>query len=701
MAIKILAVLLALMTATLFAVGLYNVNKVKPEFPVPTQPQEKKVCNEGVYDLQPQDILVDPNGEVKSIAEAKQLLKTRGGSDAVTVWFKGGDYLITEPLLFTSQDRGNVTYRNMPGEAVYFSGAVPISGWQADTVNGVACWSKQMDTTEANWYFKSLYHPTQQLRRPQYPTDGYLFVEKPDRTLSRYTQDNTPWEYTRGDMAFYAKAGDLRNFYHIDDVTVRIMHYWKDEIMNAVSYDAASRMLQLRRPSSMIIRENDRYILENVFESLNAPGEWYLDSQSGKLWYIPFAGEQMGSAVLYAGKTELLLQIDGASNLSFKGITFRNTEWNIPKIPAGESWLGNDMDFPQAAYDVTPAIEVQNARLVVFEGCNFKNIGSSALRFGVNVQDCAVRACRFFEIGGIAVYIRGENLAKDAPTVTRNITVTDNHIYRYGRRFFNAIGILLIHANSCELSNNEIHDGFYTGISVGWVWGYTDNVTDNIQVKDNLIYDIGQGWLSDMGGIYTLGMQPNTVLSGNVIHNVAADPLEGGYGGWGIYLDEGSSGILVENNLCYDMGSQGFHQHYGKENKIRNNIFALNKEGQFLVSRKEDHTSLYLEGNILVGDKQLMYKDPKTGQFKDNKNLYFDYSCCVEVFSGKSMKLFDNKDILLMKLSGYYNDAVFADPWFRDAKGFDFTLAVNSPAIQKIGFVPWDYSKAGTITKLN
>lgn len=89
-----------------------------------------------------------------------------------------------------------------------------------------------------------------------------------------------------------------------------------------------------------------------------------------------------------------------------------------------------------------------------------------------------------------------------------------------------------------------------------------------------------------MGGIYTLGIQPDTVISGNVIYNVGCDEGSYGYGGWGIYLDEGSSGMLVENNLVYDCSSQTFHQHYGKDNLIRNNIFAFGEEGAFRISKK-------------------------------------------------------------------------------------------------------------------
>ena len=148
--------------------------------------------------------------------------------------------------------------------------------------------------------------------------------------------------------------------------------------------------------------------------------------------------------------------------------------------------------------------------------------------------------------------------------------------------------------------NNEIHDGYYTGISVGWVWGYAYHATKNITIHRNLIYNIGQGWLSDMGGIYMLGKQPGTSLTENVIHNVAADPGEGGYGGWGIYLDEGSSYMAVEKNLVYACGNQSFNVHYGEGNVIRNNIAALSAEGLMSpgIDKGETHATALYYNNI-------------------------------------------------------------------------------------------------------
>jgi hypothetical protein len=132
---------------------------------------------------------------------------------------------------------------------------------------------------------------------------------------------------------------------------------------------------------------------------------------------------------------------------------------------------------------------------------------------------------------------------------------------------------------------------------------------------------------------------------------------------------------------------------------IKNNIFAFGGEGQFRITRNEDHNSLFLYNNILVGDDTPMYWET-TGLdwFKDDNNLYWDYNTFGKtVYSGGSTNIFNSENILGMYGRGYYNNAVLADPLFQDAENRDFTLAENSPAIDA-GFEPFDYD-AGTITE--
>ncbi|MCL2301603.1 MAG: hypothetical protein FWC27_15800 [Firmicutes bacterium] len=179
-----------------------------------------------------------------------------------------------------------------------------------------------------------------------------------------------------------------------------------------------------------------------------------------------------------------------------------------------------------------------------------------------------------------------------------------------------------------------------------------------------------------------------------------ADPLQGGYGGCGIYPDEGTSGMLIEKNLVYNCG-ECFSQHYGRENLVRNNIFAFADDGVAGVHRKEEHIGAIFERNIVVSEGQALYRALAAGKFRDDGNLFYDYANPRRPFSAKQ-KGHDFGDRLYsgdVRGLGYYNNALFADPLFRDPKNGDFTLALNSPAVTQLGFEAWDYSQAGRLAE--
>ena len=702
--------------ATMFT-AIFSQPSIVPEFPEVNQ-TEKSAFDEGEFVPGEYDIVVSPRGDdsaegtldnpLRTVYAAKEKVKALKGADcgAVTVWLREGVYVIDDTLVFDSSDCPNVVYRSYPGEDVAFSGSKEISGnWQHTQINGVDALVTDVAVDSEDDYFRSLFKDGKRLSRSNYPKQGVLKVADPFEGEG-VPSDWSP-EFFTHTVAFGAHTEDLIDFANVSDVDVRLMHFWCDELLPLRSVDMSTGRIETSKISSMTIRVDDNYVFENVREALSLPGEWYLDRTEGKLYYVPQEGDTAENTELYAGGCEQLIRMSGAENISFQGINFENTDWE--RIDG--TFFGRDMfvshpaydnieyggPHPQAAFEVPAAVYISACSGIDFTDCRFENISYTAVKFDAASKDCNITACRFNEIGANAVFIHGDFVV---PATTQNINVTDCHISNYGRIFNNAIGILLTHAVDCELSNNEIHDGWYTGISVGWNWGYSDNPTNNIKICDNLIYNIGNGWLSDMGGIYTLGIQPDTVISGNVIYNVGCDEGEYGYGGWGIYLDEGSSGILVEKNLVYDCSSQTFHQHYGKDNTVTNNIFAFGGEGAFIISRHEEHNSLFLENNILVTDNSMMYaRTIESDWFVDNANLYWDYKNGGNVISGYSMSLFDRKSIPLMVGRGYYNNGVFTDPLFKDAANRDFTLATNSPALD-IGFEPWEYN-AGTVTLLD
>ena len=573
----------------------------------------------------------------------------------------------------------------------------PVRGFVETTENGVRVFAADIPSELAKLKpYAAFAADGKMLNRPRLPKTGFYNVKgSPDFDMFATNQ------YARQDAMIYGE-GEVPVMKYPKVAQVRAFHYWTDELCYVESVDYENRVIRLKnQPLFSMVRENSRtegarWYLDNVFEALDTPSEYYITPDCGKLYYVPFDGESADDLTIYLSTSESLLELDGCSNISFEGIEFKGSDRDKLHILRSHS---------QAASDIPCAVEIDDSADILFRNCRFADIGLSCVGIDNGSHDITVEGCEFAGIGGNPVYIKGRNLKQSdwrttypngkqvnnvEPDIQHKIKIVGNHIHDYGRVYMNACGIVLRYAYDCDLSDNHIHDGYYTGISCGWVWGYAAHATNHVRIERNHIHDIGKTLLSDMGGIYTLGHQEGTVIRGNRIHNIEMDS----YGGWGVYLDEGSSDILVEDNIAYDLTAQPFHQHYGANNLVRRNIFAFGEGGAFIVTRKGEHLSVILERNILVSDGSAIYAKPAEGfHITDCMNLVWNYA--GEALSGQmnfdvykreySFPKENQRTPEQMKAGGLFNGVIVADPKFRDVKARDFTLADDSPA-KALGF---------------
>lgn len=518
---------------------------------------------------------------LRTLYAAQERLRGMKGDELVRVFLREGLYELSTPLSFTHRDRGNVTFQAYPGETAVLTGARPVHGWGLVERNGQTLWKAALEGGTP----RSLYGAGGERPSARWPKVGTLAVAQ--------ALGNTDTLFVRH-RAFLADPAQLPE--RLDGALLRLTHAWKDELSGIRAYKASSGRVDLNRSTSLTVFPGDPFWLENVLHAPFADSEWAYDASEGALYYAPLPGEAIDSTSLHAAVQTRLLTLDGASNIAFEGLVFARTNWAIPH-------RDREPDFAQAAYDADACVFVRNSRGISFERCTFEAIGAGCIRLDRQVRDVSIRACGFFDIGAQAVYVHGRNV-RDRAQTTHAVEISDNRIQGYGRRFLNAAAILIIHARDVSVLHNEISDGYYTAISGGWVWGSGFQVTDNLQIRNNRIHDIGKGVLSDMGGIYLLGAQPRTVVSDNVISGVNAAV----YGGWGIYLDEGASGITVVRNLAYQCSHQGFHQHNGVNNLVLNNIFACNRDGQVGASDRRGAGTFVLRHNLLVGSEPFFYR---------------------------------------------------------------------------------------------
>jgi len=147
------------------------------------------------------------------------------------------------------------------------------------------------------------------------------------------------------------------------------------------------------------------------------------------------------------------------------------------------------------------------------------------------------------------------------------------------------------------VSSNEIRDLPYTGISVGWSWNPMPTVCEGHLIAANNIHHVMQ-LLSDGGGIYTLGRQPGTVLRGNIIHDVPTN--SGRAESNGVFMDEGSSEMLLENNIIYNVAKSPIRFHQAHKNTLRNNQLVSKPKIPPFRYNNTNEKILIMQGNKAI-----------------------------------------------------------------------------------------------------
>jgi hypothetical protein len=632
------------------------------------------------------------DGPFATIARARAAVRqskaAAGGlRQPVTVLIRGGTYFLREPLAFTPDDSGTdrcpVTYAAYGHERVVISGGRRVTGWKPVTVGDKHLWAAPIpEARGGQWFFRQLWVNGQRRFRARHPNKGYLRVASVPETTP-------PASWESGQTSFEFRPGDLTRRLATGGAEVVVMNRWVESHLPITQVDEARHRVTFAKRSVFQLEPGDPYYVENAFDALDAPGEWYLDRQAGLLYYLPMPGENLRRAEVIAPVLAQLVRFEGrpeagiyVQHLIFRGLTFSHTEWWFPEhapVPSSQPEVGG---FAQAAIGVPGAVHEDGARDCAFEGCTVAHIGNYAIELARGCQNNRIAGSDLFDLGAGGIKIGETSVRSDEAEQTYGNTVSDCQIHDGGRIFPSAVGLWIGQSYSNRITRNHLHDFYYTGFSVGWTWGYGPTLARGNIIEGNRVHHIGVRSdgdgpiLSDMGGIYTLGVQPGTVVRSNVFHDIAGFR----YGGWGIYFDEGSSSILAEGNLVYRTTHGGFHQHYGRENIVRNNIFALGRDAQIQRTRPESHRSFTFERNIVYWREG----DLLTGNFSDfqfafDHNLYWRAGGGDIRFDGLSWDQWREK--------GMDPHSRIADPGFIAPEKGDFRLKPDSPAL-KIGFVP-------------
>ena len=623
-------------------------------------------------------------------------------SDTLFVEVAPGTYWMDAPLLIDQPTYRPVVFRSVGTEKPVFSGGITVSGWERFEGNIFRAYVPEVK--RYGFKFEQFYVDGNRATPAKTPNDEWLLVkgskEVPHAAGTRAAS------YATQKIEF--NPSDIRSLEgltkeELESVYFRFYHKWDNTRKHIDFLDVDSGYIFLKGEGMKAwnpITTGSRFVMFGYKKALDVAGEWYLDQKEGYVYYMPREGEDMNSVTCVAPALSQLVCFKGrpdhpVSNLSFKGLSFQYTSYTIPAF-------GNEP--MQAAAGVEAGLEFDYAEHIQFIDCEVQHTGAYGMWFRRECHSNRVEHCYIGDLGAGGIKIGEPYFRQSDRPVTSGNVVNNSIIAHGGYELPCGVGIGIFHASDNKLTHNDIFDLYYSGVSVGWVWGYnhsnqiwTNTLNkrgefDFLQVSlvspairnlvaYNHVHHIGWGELSDMGAVYTLGESHGTCIVHNVIHDI----LSYDYGGWGLYTDEGSTGVEMSNNLVYRCKSGGFHQHYGKENKIENNIFAFGHYYQVQYTRPEEHVSFSFKHNIILQNQGETLSGPWVkGQMHIGPNLYWYLEGQMKL-GGLSFKEWKRQREPL---------AVNKDPLFVDALHDDFHFK-SLKNVKKIGFEPFDYTQAG------
>lgn len=633
------------------------------------------------------DLVLAPDGEVRTPAAALARARALRASGAVAgrlveIQVAPGRYHLSEPLTFTAADSA-VRFRGASPRAAVFDGGRALAPFTAGA-DGV--WETAVPD---GLVFDQLWVGGRRAVRARTPNRFYHYMKEADETCAN--------------RAFFAEAADVAPLAQLPPdelarVAVAVWQSWDMGYGHVASLDAASGRLvmkqAMKRPLFFWCATRPRYALENFRAALDAPGEWFHDVKARKLLYIPREGETVERTRAHVPVATSLVVFAGdrargevVRDVSFEGIGFEYTAFRI-----GPTGVANAQAAANVQEGALMGASVEN---LSFTNCRIAHTGAHGLLLRAGSRHVAVRHTLVEDLGAGGIAFGGDNPRDPAKAagVSSHLVVEDSIIRHGGRTLQAGIGVWIGHAHDCAVVHNEICDFFYTGVSLGWTWGYAPTVNRRNRIAFNRIHHIGQGALSDMGGVYTLGDNAGSEVANNWIWEV------NGYAGngapaWGLYTDEGSQGLVFRDNLVARCRDGAIHQHYGRENVYSNNLFlAFSKAGAWR-SRAEDHVTVRVLNNVF------WWTDPDGaawrggGSFASMRDVVADgnlYWCAAGAVKETAFK---GADWAQWRAQGHDARGALADPLFADPAKGDWRLRPGSPALSA-GFRPFDWHAAG------
>lgn len=492
-----------------------------------------------------------------------------------------------------------------------------------------------------------------------------------------------------------------------EDIEAVVYEIWTASVHQITAINATDVTVKnpiATRWTASTTNTGSRYYLTNMLEALDSPGEFYYDSVSHELHIIPPTGvDPSTSTVIIPQQIEIVSgQGNRTANQFLENVEFRGVTLSHAMMDVSDCFSGT-CDAQSADFLSSAAVHFEDSKGVVLDGVTISHTGGYGVWFNKGCSDNSLSRSHLFDLGAGGARLGPGQSGVEEDVAARNVgnSVTNSILEDGGYTYKMGCGVLAQQVVAANISHNDIHHFDYTGVSIGWTWGYDATSVSDITVSFNSISFIGQGELSDMGCVYSLGHQPGTEVHNNICHNVESFS----YGGWGFYTDEGSRDLFTANNIVYSSVCAGVHQHYGLNNTFTNNVLYFQTLSRDSVIRSSRHpgtctfpatgpmgqcSSAKFETNILVaGDNTPMFHGTIPTAFDNMTFFHNDYFA-----DGNAVTFPHGYDLQTWQSKGYDAGSIIADPQLINATADNFGLKSTSPALP-LGFVPIDTSTVG------
>ncbi|AFZ35556.1 hypothetical protein Sta7437_2004 [Stanieria cyanosphaera PCC 7437] len=616
----------------------------------------------------------------------RELKHQQGGTlqQPVTVLLRGGTYFLSEPLILTPEDSGTadypITYRAYPNEKPIISGGQPITNWKKQGDLWVANLPK---VKQKQWYFRLLRVNEHWAIRARYPnfdpkhplTGGWLYVDQPESVSEQSLRDRLPlspdkfpnWQNWEGaEVHIFLKRNYGNAIFPVSDVD-RDNHSLLGNFVNT-SY-----------PTDF----GNRFLIENVREALDSPGEWYLDIKTGELLYWSTEADFPNNVEVVAPIMTKLIMLQGESqtesfveHLNFQELTFTDTDYTLA-------------DYYFVSADA--AIWLSATRQCTIENCFFTNLGGNAIWLEQHSHNNQIVSNQMKHLGngGVVLWGKTENQPFD------NL-IAANEFEDLGKIYKHTSGVYVISGSGNKIAYNQIKHSSRYGIylvSLG-----NDHYSHNNLIEFNEVIDSSLETV-DTCAIGTLGrdQQPsNNIIRFNSIRNVVgmgtttSGEIISPYFSWGFYLDDYSSKITIYGNIVVGTVLGAICLNGGKNNYVENNIFIDGLRMQIrLRTRDEFMTDNIFLRNIIVYKESDAKLWASAGTWRRDIisecdfNLYWQQED-LDIAKIKE-SITPEGNLNQWQAAGFDLNSLIAEPLFVAPEKDDFRLQSNSPAF-KLGF---------------